>query len=109
MQRLNDATLSDFLSEPGVSAVLFGAPDSESTMAQALEFADAWLECHDEAAFGYVDVFRNVTAARTYGVRVLPTTMIVRGGEVIAWIEGRCSSIRTAQAVRSAGRVAAAA
>lgn len=105
MQRLNIATLSDFLSEHGVSAVMFGAPNGEATMDQAVQFAESWLECHDEASFGYIDAFENVAAARTYAVRVLPTTMIVNDGEIVAWIEGRCSSIRIAQAIASARRV----
>jgi hypothetical protein len=105
MQRLNTASLNDFLSEPGVSAVMFGATRGEATMDQATEFAEAWLECHDEANFGYVDAFANVAAARSYAVRVLPTTMIVRDGEIIAWIEGRCSSIRVSQAIRGAARI----
>jgi Hydrogenase-1 expression protein HyaE len=104
MQRLNTATLSDFLSEPGVSAVMFGAPNGEATMDQAVQFAEAWLECHDEASFGYIDAFENVAAARTYAVRVLPTTMIVRDGDIVAWIEGRCSSIRIAQSIAGACR-----
>lgn len=107
MQRLNSATLGGFVSEPGVAAVMFGAPQSEASMYQAAQFADAWLECHDEANFGYVDSFENVAAARSYAVRVLPTTMIVRDGEILAWIEGRHSSLRIAQAIRSAARVAA--
>lgn len=105
MQRLNTATLNAFLSEPGVSATMFGAPQGEATLDQAVQFAEAWLECHDEASFGYVDAFANVAAARSYAVRVLPTTMIVSDGEIVAWIEGRCSSIRIAQAIASARRV----
>lgn len=105
MQRLNTATLNDFLSEPGVSAIMFGAPHGEATMDQAVQFAEAWLECHDDANFGYVSAFENVAAARAYSVRVLPTTMITSDGEVVAWIEGRCSSIRIAQAIASAQRV----
>ena len=109
MQRLNTATLNDFLSEPGVSAIMFGAPHGEASMDQAVQFAEAWLECHDEANFGYVDAFENVAAARSYSVRVLPTTMITRNGEIVAWIEGRHSSIRIVQALRSAERVPVAA
>jgi hypothetical protein len=105
MQRLNTATLNDFLSEPGVTAIMFGAPHGEATMDQAAQFAEAWLERHDDANFGYVDAFENVAAARTYAVRILPTTMIVNDGEVVAWIEGRCSSIRVAQAIVCARRV----
>jgi hypothetical protein len=105
MQRLNTETLNDFLSKPGVSAVMFGAPQGEATMDQAIQHAEAWLECHDEASFGYVDAFASVAAARSYAVRVLPTTMIVRDGEIITWIEGRHSSIRVSQAIRGAARV----
>lgn len=109
MQRLNNATLSDFLSEPGIAAVMFGAPHGEASMDQAVQFAEAWLECHDEANFGYIDAFENIAAARQFSVRVFPTTMIVSNGEVVAWIEGRHSSIRIAQAIRNALRVPVAA
>lgn len=109
MQRLNTASLSDFLSDPGVSAIMFGAPRGEASMDQAVQFAEAWLDCHDEANFGYVDAFENVAAARAYSVRVLPTTMIACNGEIVAWIEGRHTSARIAQAIRSAGRVPVAA
>jgi len=109
MERLNSETLSHFLSEPGVAAVMFGAPTGEASMDQAVQFAEAWLECHDEANFGYVDAFENVAAARAYSVRVLPTTMIVADGAPIAWIEGRHSSSRITQAIRNAGRVSVAA
>lgn len=108
MQRLSNTTLQSFITERGVSAVMFGAPTGESTMAQAIDFADAWLEAHDDASFGYIDAFDNVAAARAYAVRVLPTTMIARDGEIIAWIEGRCSSTRIAQAIRNAARQPAA-
>lgn len=104
MQRLNTATLSDFVGEPGVSAVMFGAPHGEATMDQAVQFAEAWLDRHNEASFGYIDAFENVAAARTYAVRVLPSTMIISDGEIIAWIEGRCSSIRIGQAIAGARR-----
>jgi hypothetical protein len=104
MQRLNTATLNDFLSEPGVSAVMFGAPHGEASMDQAVQFAEAWLERHDEANFAYIDAFENVAAARAYSVRVLPTTMIACNGEIVAWIEGRHSSVRIGQAIRAAAR-----
>ena len=109
MQRLTNNTLSAFMREPGLSAVMFGAPHGEASMDQAVQFAEAWLECHDEANFGYIDAFENVAASRSYSVRVLPTTMIVSNGEVVAWIEGRHSSIRIAQAIRNAERVPVAA
>jgi hypothetical protein len=109
MQRLNDATLSDFLGDPGLAVVMFGAPEGEATMAQAVEFAHAWLECRDEASFGYVDAFESVAAARAYAVRVLPTTIIARRGEILAWIEGRHAGARVIEAVRDGARARVAA
>ena len=108
MQRLNEATLGGFLRERGVSAVMFGAPRGEATMIQAVEFADAWLDCHNDAGFGYVDAFDNVAAARDYGVRVLPTTVVFDGGEIVAWIEGRHASGSIVQAIRATLRAPAA-
>jgi hypothetical protein len=104
MQRLNDDTLQPFINERGVSAIMFGATDGEATMAQAIDFADAWLDCHDEASFGYVDALENGAAARAYAVRVLPTTMIARDGEIVAWIEGRHASTVIATAIANASR-----
>lgn len=104
MQRLNNDTLQSFVNERGVTAIMFGATDGEATMNQAIDFADAWLDCHDEAHFGYIDALKNVAAARAYAVRVLPTTMIARDGEIIAWIEGRASGIRVGQAIMNANR-----
>jgi hypothetical protein len=104
MQRLTNDTLQPFISERGVSAIMFGAPDGEATMAQAIDFADAWLDCHDEAHFGYIDAFENAAAARAYAVRVLPTTMIARDGEIVAWIEGRHASTVIAAAIANASR-----
>ena len=109
MQRLNNDTLQPFINEPRVSAIMFDAPTGESNMAQAIEFADAWLDCHDEAHFGYIDAFENVAAARAYAVRVLPTTMITRDGEIIAWIEGSHSSAVITAAIVNASRAYAAA
>jgi hypothetical protein len=104
MQRLNNDTLQSFVNERGVTAIMFGATDGEATMNQAIDFADAWLDCHDEAHFGYIDALENVAAARAYAVRVLPTTMIARDGDITAWIEGRSSSVRIGQAILSASR-----
>jgi hypothetical protein len=104
MQRLNNDTLQPFVNERGVSAIMFGATDGEATMAQAIDFADAWLDCHDEANFGYIDALENGAAARAYAVRVLPTTMIARDGEIVAWIEGRHASTVIAAAITSASR-----
>lgn len=109
MQKLTNNTLQPFVSERGTTVVMFGAPDGQATLNQALEFADAWLECHDEANFGYVDAFENVAAARAYAVRVLPTTMIARDGEIIAWIEGRHSSHAIAAEIANTTRVYASA
>lgn len=105
MQRLNSATLKALCSEPGVNVVMFGAPHGEATIDQAIQFAEAWLECHGDATFGYMDTFENVAAARSHAVRVLPTTMIVNDGEIVAWIEGRCSSTRITQTIGGARRV----
>jgi hypothetical protein len=107
MQRLNNETLQLFVHERGLSAIMFGAPDGEATMAQAIDFADAWLDCHDEANFGYIDAFANAAAARACAVRVLPTTMIARDGEIVAWIEGRHASTVIAAAIANASRTCA--
>jgi hypothetical protein len=105
MQRLSNDTLQPFIDRRGTAATMFGAPDGEATMNQAIVFAEAWIENRDDARFGYVDAFENVAAARAYAVRVLPTTMITHDGEVIAWIEGRHSAHAITAAIANASRV----
>ena len=63
---------------------MIGAPLGEATMAQAVEFANAWAEHRGEADFGYVDAFENIAAARSFAVPVLPTTLVLRRGEASA-------------------------
>jgi hypothetical protein len=105
MQKLNNNNLQSFIDEPGVSVVMFGAPTGEATMNQALAFAEAWLDCHDDANFGYIDAFDDVAAARTYRVRVLPTTMVAKNGQVVAWIEGNCSRARVSEMIACANAI----
>lgn len=105
MQKLTNKTLQSFINEPGVNVIMFGAPSGEATMNHALDFAEAWLDCHDDANFGYVDAFQNVAAARAYAIRVLPTTMVAKDGEIIAWIESNCSSTGVIEAVRCANAI----
>lgn len=88
MQRLTNDTLQPFLKDAPQALLLFGAPQGASTMRQALEFADAWADYAERAAFGYIDAFDNVAAARSFSIRVLPTTLVVAHGEIAARLEG---------------------
>jgi thioredoxin-like negative regulator of GroEL len=102
MQRLNATEVNRFVREAGLAVVMFGSPESESTMAQAVEFALAWANAADTVRFGYVDAFENIATARAFGVRLLPTTLIVRNGEVVATLEGIQPSLRIESALRAA-------
>jgi len=102
MQRLNSNTVQRFVREADIAALMFGSPESETTMAQAIEFALAWADNSGTAQFGYVDAFQNIAAARSFGVRMLPTTLIVRNGEVVARLEGRQPSMLIEAALRNA-------
>ena len=102
MQRLNSTSVQRFVSEADLAVVMFGSPESETTMVQAIEFALTWADNSDAAQFGYVDAFENIAAARAYNIRLLPTTLIMRNGEVLAKLEGRQSSLRMETALRAA-------
>lgn len=102
MQRLNSNTVHGFVRDADIAALMFGSPESETTMAQAIEFALAWADNSGDAQFGYVDAFDNIAAARSFGVRLLPTTLIVRSGQVIAKLEGRQPSLVIEAALRDA-------
>lgn len=109
MQRLNAANTQRFVREAESAVVLFGSPDSEITMAQAIEFALAWADNSGDAQFGYVDAFENIAVARAFGIRLLPTTLITHRGEVVAMLEGQQPSLRIEAALRAASVSAAAA
>ena len=102
MQRLNAHTVRRVVREADLAVVMFGSPESETTMAQAIEFALAWADTGDAAQFGYVDAFENIAAARAFRIRLLPTTLITRNGEVVAKLEGRQPSLRIESALRAA-------
>ena len=102
MQRLNATNVQRFVREADLAVVMFGAPESESTMAQAIEFALIWADNGDTAQFGYVDAFENIAAVRAYAIRLLPTTLITRNGEVVAKLEGRQGSRLLETALRAA-------
>ena len=90
MKRLSAETFSSFISEGDIAAVMFGSPTGEATMEQAIEFADTWKRRRD-VGFGYVDAFEQVALTRSFSIRVLPTTLVLRDGKVVARYEGRHS------------------
>ena len=102
MQRLDENTVHGFVRDAEIAALMFGSPESEVTMAQAIEFALAWADSSGSAAFGYVDAFESIPAARAFGVRLLPTTLIVSDGQVVAKLEGRQPSLTIEMALRKA-------
>lgn len=99
MQRVSPENVSDLLTQDARTVLLFGAPHGESVMAQAVVFAEAWVEHRAEAAFGYVDAAEHVALARSFGVRVLPTTLVLDRSEIVARFEGRCSGAAIASAL----------
>lgn len=102
MQRLNDATLPDFVAGAEIATVLFGAPHGEASLDQAHAFAEAWVDQRHFAAFGYIDAFANISTARAYGVRILPTTFVLRDGDIVAKLEGRNAAPRIVAAIARA-------
>lgn len=88
MKRLSLETFGSFVGEANISAIMFGSPTGDATRDQAIEFADAWTRRGD-VSFGYVDAFEQVALARSFSIRVLPTTLVLRDGEVVARYEGR--------------------
>jgi thioredoxin-like negative regulator of GroEL len=102
MQRLNATTTHPFVRGAKNAVLMFGSPESEVTMMQALEFAFAWADNSDIAQFGYVDAFENIAAARAFGIRVLPTILIARDGAVVCKLEGQQRATRIEAALRTA-------
>lgn len=90
MKRLSQQNFRAFTHHSETSAVLFGSPHGDATLDQAVEFAAAWVRCRS-IAFGYVDALEQVYLAKLFAIRVLPTTLLLRRGRVIARWEGRQS------------------
>ncbi len=104
MKRLSREAFDPFVQD-GVSAIMFLAPRGEASMAQAIDFAAAWAS-HPGPAFGYVDAFDNVALSRFFEIRVLPTTLVLRDGEEVVRLEGRCPAASIARAIAAAGACA---
>jgi thioredoxin-like negative regulator of GroEL len=81
---------------------MFLAPRGEASMAQAIDFADAWAS-HPGPAFGYVDAFDDVALSRFFEIRVLPTMLVLRDGEEVVRLEGRWPASSIARALAAAG------
>ena len=88
MKKLNDETLHHFVGAGGLCVVLLGSHNGKPTLAQAHVFADLWADRHRDIRFGYVDALCCELARKRYAVRLLPTLLVVRGGRVIAKLEG---------------------
>jgi hypothetical protein len=100
MKRLSKQAFDPFVQD-GVSAIMFLAPRGEASMAQAIDFAAAWAS-HRGPAFGYVDAFDDVALSRFFEIRVLPTTLVLRDGEEVVRLEGRCPAASIACAIAAA-------
>ena len=109
MQRLTHDAIAAFAQANPTALILFGAPMGEATMNQALDFAEAWAAHRQAAGFAYVDAFAEIAAARAYKVRVLPTILALRHGEVVERLEGGTSAPRLAAALANAAAPARAA
>jgi hypothetical protein len=108
MKRVTSETLPELLNSEAKTVLLFGAPTGRLMMAQADAFAEAWADHHDEAAFAYVDALTDAELTQTYGVRRLPTILVMNGPGVAARLEGLCSPARIGAALMPASEVRAA-
>jgi thioredoxin 1 len=88
MHRLTEDSLPNFIAQPGMALVLFGASSGRPTLAQAQECADLWADRAAEIRFGHIDSLAHAAMAKTFAVRALPTMLVLRDGEVIAKLEG---------------------
>ena len=103
MHRLTAKTLPVLMRRPETSVVLFGDPVGVAMMEQAQEFAHCWYARQGEAAFGYADAIECADALADLRIRRLPTTLVLNGGEIVARLEGVCSSMRIGRQIDAAG------
>jgi hypothetical protein len=94
MKRLDDETLQPFVAKDGVTMVLFAATDGRSTALQADEFALLWAEGKVKARFGYIDARLDDDVRRAWGIRLLPTTLLIDHGVVVGRAEGFHTRLR---------------
>lgn len=102
MKKVTDNTLPQFLAQSDIAVLMVGAPSGQATMDQACELTRAWLDHRDAAAFGYLDAFEEPATTRGLAIRLVPTTLVIAGGDVVARLEGAASAARIASAILGA-------
>src|SRR5512135_3940718 len=83
IQHLTEATFADAVAEPGLTVIDFWASWCGPCRAMAPQFEKA-AELRPQYRFAKVDVDAEPALAGTYGIRSIPTLMVLRDGEPIA-------------------------
>ncbi len=83
IQHLTEGTFADAVNAPGVAVVDFWASWCGPCRAMAPQFEKA-AELRPQYTFAKVDVDAEPALAGAYGIRSIPTLMVVRDGEPIA-------------------------
>lgn len=85
VETLDDATLAQTIEEPGQLVVLdFWAPWCGPCRAVAPIFAEVARDYAGRARFVSVNVDEQPTFAQRFGVRAIPTVVLVRDGNALA-------------------------
>jgi len=84
---LNDEDIESFVSK-GANVLLFSMPDSKPSELQESKLRDIFEEFKAKIDFGIVNVFENQNYAIKNGIKSFPTTVYIKGGEVVDTVTG---------------------
>ncbi len=104
IQHLTEATFADAISGPGLTVIDFWASWCGPCRAMAPQFEKA-AELRPQYRFAKGDVDAEPALAGAYGIRSIPTLMVLRDGEPIA---AQAGVVPAAPLVEALDRIAAA-
>jgi thioredoxin-like negative regulator of GroEL len=111
MDALDDDTFASYVSQDGLSCVVFGASNCRPSRMQEREIGGLIKSFGRSVRFARIDALAHETITQMMSVRRLPTTVIFKDGEAAAVLEGFCAPHRVEamlqQFNRSAYRLAA--
>jgi thioredoxin 2 len=103
IETLTDMTLSEELTRPGVTVIDFWAPWCGPCRAMASQFERA-AQLRPEYRFAKVNIDEQPVLAARFGIRSIPTLVVLRDGKPIA---AEAGGIAAAELVDALDRIAA--
>jgi thioredoxin-like negative regulator of GroEL len=106
MDALTDESFGRYVSQDGLSCVVFGALNCRPSRVQEREIGGIVKSFGRSVRFARIDALLHDTITQMMSVRRLPTTVIFRNGETAATLEGFCAPHRVEAMLQQLNRTA---